>query len=274
MKAVNKILISILFALAVQSCDKMEMPYKQSGNNQGGTETKKVLLEDYTGHTCPNCPTASRLAISLQELYEGKLIVMSVHAGFFAEPLGVPFDDDFRSEAGSSWNDQFGISSYPKGMINRIEKGGSNIFDHGTWSSTVAELIDDPAVASLKIATDYNMTDRKLDIGLTSKLLTDTTGKFKVQVCIIEDSIVGAQKDGTKIIQDYVHRHVLREAVNTPSGSDLVSGGGQDLLNTEYTHSFSLTLNSAYVDNHCTVVAWIFRTEDNSIIQVEEKKIR
>ncbi|NOU47484.1 MAG: Omp28 family outer membrane lipoprotein [Bacteroidales bacterium] len=275
MKTANKILFFVIFGLLIQACDKIDMPYKQTGNNQGGTETKKVLLEDYTGHTCPNCPTASRLAISLQGLYAGKLIVMSVHAGFFAEPMSVvPFKDDFRSAAGSVWNDQFGISGYPKGMINRMEKGGSTILDHGTWASTVSEMIDEPAVATIKITTTYDISTRKLDIGLTSKLLSDTTGMYKVQVCIIEDSIVGGQKDGSKIIKDYMHRHVLREAINTPSGSDLVSGGGPDQINTEYTHDFSLNLNSAYDDSHITVVAWIFKADDNSIIQVEEKKIR
>jgi len=275
MKTANKILFFVIFGLLIQACDKIDMPYKQTGNNQGGTETKKVLLEDYTGHTCPNCPTASRLAISLQELYAGKLIVMSVHAGFFAEPMSVePFKDDFRSAAGNVWNTQFGISGYPKGMINRMEKGGSTILDHGTWASTVSEMIDEPAVATIKITTTYDISTRRLDIGLTSKLLSDTTGMYKVQVCIIEDSIVGGQKDGSKIIKDYMHRHVLREAINTPSGSDLVSGGGPDQINTDYTHDFSLNLNSAYDDNHITVVAWIFKADDNSIIQVEEKKIR
>jgi thiol-disulfide isomerase/thioredoxin len=276
MKTANKILFFIILTLLFQACDKIEMPYKQSGNNQGETETKKVLLEDYTGHTCPNCPTASEVAIELQELYDGKLIVISVHAGFFAKPGNKPFEADFRSEAGNTWDVDFGISQSgnPKGMINRLEKGGSKILDHGTWSSTVSEIIDELSVATLKITTAYNTSDRKLDIGLTSKLLSDTTGNYRVQVCLIEDSIVGAQKDGLTIIKDYMHRHVLREAVNTPYGSDLVTGGGQDLLNTEYTHNFSLTLNSGYDDSHCSVVAWIFKADDNSIIQVEEKKIR
>jgi len=281
MKIVNKIFIICILALQLPSCDKIEMPYKESRNNGGGTVTKKVLLEDYTGHLCPNCPIAGRKALDLQQLYAGKLIVMSVHAGYFATPLGVPFDDDFRSEAGTAWDEFFGISNAgnPNGMINRQNTNGNYIIGDGLWPTSVSEIINENAVATLSITAAYNNISRNLSIELNTKFLSAQEGTYKVQICLIEDSIVGAQKNsdaniGGAVILDFVHRHVLREAVNGIWGSDLVSGGGQAIANTNYTHNFSFTLNSAYNENHCSIIAWIYNTLDYSIIQVEEQKIQ
>jgi hypothetical protein len=281
MKTIHKILFFIIFAILVQACDKIEMPYKETGGETGGTATKKVLLEDYTGHLCPNCPTAGKKALDLQELYDGKLIVMAVHAGYFATPLGSPFDDDFRCEAGNTWDDFFGISNAgnPNGMINRQNTGGNYIIGDGLWPTTVAEIIDEEAVATIEIATTYNASNRKLDIELSSELLSALDGNYKVQVCLVEDSLIGAQKNsdaslGGAVILNFVHHHVLREAVNSSWGTDMVAGGGQTAVNTIYTHNFSLTLNDAYNASHCSVIAWIFNGVDYSIIQVEEKKIQ
>ena len=159
MKIINKLSFFVLFVLLLQSCDKIEPPYKESAVDQGGTATKKVLLEDYTGHLCPNCPTASKKAIDLQQLYEGKLIIMSVHAGYFATPLGSPFNADFRSEAGNTWDTFFGISAAgnPNGMINRQNTGGNYIIGDGLWPTTISEIINSDAVATIKISTTYSI---------------------------------------------------------------------------------------------------------------------
>jgi len=95
--------------------------------------TKKVLVEDYTGHLCGNCPDAGvYLNETLKPLYNHSLVVISVHAGFFAgfnpgcaacgigEPGG-SFRTDFNTTAGTAWNTFFGITGNPKGMIDRID---------------------------------------------------------------------------------------------------------------------------------------------------------
>lgn len=282
MKTLQKIIILSFLFLTVQSCDKIEMPYKQNGSNQGGTATKKVLLEDYTGHLCVNCPTAGKKALELQDLYEGKVIVIGVHAGYFSTVQGAPFDDDFNCEASTEWDDFFGVSvaGNPNGIINRMSSGGSYVVGPGDWSTKISGIIEEEAVATVEIGTTYNADTRKLDIDVQSELLSALDGNYKLQVCIVEDSIIGAQKNNdinigaVPVIMNYVHRHVMRQAVNTSWGTDLVSGGAQAVENTPYTQNFSLTLNSNWNDQQCYVVAWLYNAEDYSIIQVEEKRIR
>jgi thiol-disulfide isomerase/thioredoxin len=46
-----------------------------------GGVTRRVLLEDFTGHTCNNCPAAAVIAEGLQTFYgEDQLILVGVHA--------------------------------------------------------------------------------------------------------------------------------------------------------------------------------------------------
>ena len=60
-------------------------------------ECKKILLEDYTGHKCGNCPRAAEKAEELKEIYGDQLIPIAIHAGFFASDFGGNFTTDFTS---------------------------------------------------------------------------------------------------------------------------------------------------------------------------------
>ncbi|MSP68738.1 MAG: thioredoxin family protein, partial [Bacteroidetes bacterium] len=82
--------ILLLFTIAVlsfMSCDYVVAP------NQVGTVTvplsdtvRKIFIEDFTGHTCPNCPTAARMLDSLGNAYPTQIIGMGVHIDYYAEP--------------------------------------------------------------------------------------------------------------------------------------------------------------------------------------------
>ena len=49
---------------------------------------KMVLIKDFTGARCVNCPAAAEYAHNLQhQLDEDHIFIMSVHAGFLAQPM-------------------------------------------------------------------------------------------------------------------------------------------------------------------------------------------
>lgn len=277
-KAKHLLLISLLLT-ALFSCDKIEAPYKKSGTVVPDTPTKKVLLEDFTGHNCVNCPAAAKIALALQQLYNERMIMMTVHSGFFARPASAPFTTDYRTPAGEAWDQFFGISNVgnPNGMINRKSTAGNFIVGPGNWGTRVAEVIDDDAVVKLDINTNYNTTNRKLDINLSASFVSAINGEYKLLVCILEDSLISAQKNNdasvgaTPVILNYVHRHVLRENVNGIWGESLISQP-QPLL--PYTKSYSINLNPLYKQQHCSVLAFLYDAQTYEIIQVEEKKLQ
>jgi len=269
-------ILMVFVALGMFSCDKIEPPYKQSGGEVGDGTTRKVLLEDYTGHTCVNCPSAAKVALELKEIYGENIILMGVHAGFFAMPQVSPFLMDLRTEAGETWDTFFGISlaGNPKGMINRTSTGGIYYYNKGEWSSKVASIIEDKARAKLAIDVAYNNTSRKLELKVTAEFLKTLSGAAKLQVLILEDSIVGAQRNndvniGPPVIEDYVHRHVLRGDINGSWGEQIGSNSGET-VGSVIEKTYSYDVNPEWVDKHCSIIAYLYYAAGYEIIQVEE----
>lgn len=266
------------------SCDKIEGPYTEingGGGTGGGNDStevvvRKILLEEFTGHNCVNCPGGASKAKQLQEIYGERLIVLSVHAGFFAMPTGGSFTADYRTGAGTEWNSFFGFQAYPSGMINRTQNNGSYPLGKDEWAEVISNTINEEPAADINIETEYSSSDRELNIDLNSKFLLEQEGEFYLQVCLLEDSIVSPQKNSEEafgdvpVIENYVHRHVLRDAVNGSWGELLTNTVN---VGEELSKSYSLTLDESYNSEHCAIIAFIYNKLDYSIIQVEEKHI-
>ena len=49
-------------------------------------QDRKVLIEEFTGVRCVNCPAGSAEIQNLLSVYGEQLIAISIHAGFYANP--------------------------------------------------------------------------------------------------------------------------------------------------------------------------------------------
>jgi len=130
MKKINLIIFTI-FTLSLtfltSCCDKIDEPYMNTGDGGiVGDTVRKVLLEDFTGHYCVNCPAAHVIIEGLEKVYPKRIVPVVIHAGFFAKPKAAPYDYDFRTPDGTAIATEFGAitAPLPKGMVNRINKGG------------------------------------------------------------------------------------------------------------------------------------------------------
>jgi hypothetical protein len=86
----NRLPAILALAVFISGCDEITGLKRQpvvTSPPPGDSVVKKVLVEDYTGHTCGNCPAAARmLNDTIKPLYGDRLIVLGIHAGYFAEP--------------------------------------------------------------------------------------------------------------------------------------------------------------------------------------------
>ena len=273
---INILTIILIFGI-FQSCDKIDAPYlvKQQGNDPNPQEaTRKVLLEEFTGHTCVNCPTASAVAHNLGNIYEDQLVLISVHAGNYAEPQGGDYSNDFRTSEGNELNTYFGISYYPIALINRTEYSGSTILTSGDWEPAIEDILAQPADAVITLNKDFNEGTKELSLTINTEFLNDLSGTFNVCAYIVEDSIIAPQKNNNESlgaipdILDYVHMHVLRGAINSTWG-DPINEGSAITSGEVYENTCSTTLGNWVVKN-CHIVVFVYKNESNEIIQVEE----
>ena len=281
-------IITIVFALlAFFACDNVEKPYLEDnggkcGNGDLSIPIKKILLEDYTGHTCGNCPRAAEQTELLIEAYCDHIIPISVHVGFFAEPYpSGKYTYDFRTPTGNEWNDFFGNGSVglPNGMVNRIEYNGTEILAYETWVSAIEQILSEAPTIDINIENNYSENTRELNISLNIDFLKSISENLNLSLVIVEDSIINWQKDydyedinnpGNTNIENYIHRHVLRDAINGTWGEAMKKNIQQG---ETIKKSFKYILNSEWSAKHCSIVAFAYSTKTKEIIQAEIKKV-
>ena len=278
MKNIKNILWALLVAVfALSACDIVEEPYIQGGGDTptpGGDTVqvmKKVLLEDFTGVRCVNCPAAGELALQLQDIYPDQLIVLGVHAGMLSMPNGgYP---DFRTPEGTEWWNFFGFDANPIGTVDRISTGsGSYGINSAEWASHVAEELAKEPVIALEIENDFNADSRTLNVTVSGKVLEDQTEALSLVVCLMEDGITGMQQTSDGINPDYVHRHVFRGTLDGLAwGSSIGSAPFAEGFTFEKTYSY--TLPEGFDAAHCAVVAYVCQDSDKAILQVEEAEL-
>ncbi|HIN38982.1 MAG TPA: Omp28 family outer membrane lipoprotein [Flavobacteriales bacterium] len=279
-------LLAIALLWLSVSCDKVEPPFKESTVTGGGpidttsAAVRRVLVEDFTGHTCGNCPRAAETAQSLKGLYGDQLVVIAEHIGFFAETKSNPdssYSYDFTTTAGNEIDGYYNIDALglPKGMVNRTEVNGTHILSHAGWGTAVQALLDLPPDIEIKITNTYDAGTRVVTSTIETEFLNSLPGTYNVVVYLTEDSIINWQKDyqatPSTDIENYVHRHVLRGSLNGTWG-DLVDPA--PVISTIYTKSYDLTLDNTWDENHCSIVAFVYETTSKEVVQAEEAHVK
>ena len=264
MKKISLIITSVAFILAMASCEKVKEPFT---NEIEFSSDKVVLLEDYTGVKCVNCPSAAEIAHNLQKQFPDNLIVIGVHAGALATP-------DFITPAGSDWWNTFGFQANPIGTINRHKSSNGYGFSKEAWAAEVSSIItsEDPLDVKVKIQPIvYDTASRTIEVKVKSTFQTEIEGDFYLFACIIEDSIVGKQQTPSGIVNDYIHRHVLRKAINGSWGEQIFNGITE--TDFEITTELTATLDDKFNDKQCYVVAYVYDNNDYHILQAAQRKI-
>jgi hypothetical protein len=304
-KMTKKLLfLSFISAIIFSSCDFVENPYPETNANLGDTAScptpsfpavtahiKKILIEDFTGHTCGNCPRAAKELHEIDSIYPGKIVGLALHVGStFAAPAPgygsttpPAFMADYRTTAGDDYDFVFGASDFglPQGMFNRKEYDAvaqTHLKFYPNWKTYAASIVAEPSVVDLQIAVDFNSTTRKICCAIKDSFLTTTTDTLKMVVLLTQDSIVDWQDNVGVITSSYLHRHMLRDAI-TPSGAwgeSLVSGSIP--VGTTHIKKFAYTVPADYKSipcdvNHCHLIAFIYKVRTYEIIQVEEIKL-
>ncbi|MDG1477763.1 MAG: Omp28 family outer membrane lipoprotein [Vicingaceae bacterium] len=271
-------------------CDKIDNPipntiitdgilWDDSLYTESDPSMRKIIIEEYTGQLCTNCPNGAAEVNRLDSVYGEQLIAVSVHATNFAAPansdLSTPPDgvldytQDFRTEAGSEYETTFGVSGIPKASVSRLNN--SIMVGIPQWQIDIDAIKNDVPQISIGLSTLYNDSSRTVKAIVSTEWLAAGSGGYNLQLYLLEDSVIGDQLDGsTHLLQSYTHRHMLRTTLNGTWGTPIPSTNIGDMD----TQDFSITLEPEWDKKHCIVVAYIYKVSpDYEIIQAEELHI-
>jgi len=294
MKTIISTIVIALILFGSYSCDKVKQPtvtkdtscpiVYDSVTNDAVAGFKKTLLEDYTGHKCGNCPAAARLASTLVAQYQSSLVVIAVHAGFFAKTSGgtvTPFTDSYTCTVGNDWDatSGFGVSTAgnPNGMVNRKVYPGFTLVHKDTWATTVGLAMSDPFIVKMNVNTKYDHTYRALTVDTKLTFLQSYANNVKLQLVLTEDSIVGPQLDYAQTpddyVEDYEFEHMLRTAINGSWGQ-IAKTGPIAAQSTATITNKCFAVDPKFNDKHLYLVAFVYDENTKVVLQVEKLKIR
>lgn len=173
---------------------------------------RTVLLEDFTGQNCINCPGSHRIIEALEEQYGEHLIAVSIHAGEFGIPADNKRYTGLMQPEGQIYNDRYGIVEYPNGVID----GHMPPVTDDNWASAVYDDIKQTTPLTIDLGATLS-GDR---IGVSCRLSTTENIDGTLYLWIVESGIVARQEDkDAGRIPDYVHNNVFRACVNGVDGN-------------------------------------------------------
>lgn len=252
--------------MAVCSCDKIDEPLKPYTPMGGG---KTVLIKDFTGARCVNCPAAAEVAHELQhQLGEDRVFIMSVHAGFLAQPLGS--FPDFTTEEGTVWYNN--NSSNPLFSVDQVSLTDGNTLFVEQIDQPVSEGIAGTQLFEVNVTNEYDESTRLLKVNSSYNVTSDSDAKYYATVCLLEDSIVGRQVVPGGIDTAYVFRNVFRGTLNGADG-ELVSDGPV-YVNDAFATTNTMVLDPAYNDDQCYIMTYIYDYASGKIVQTAMKKVK
>lgn len=201
-------------------------------------QAKEILLEDITGVSCQNCPEAATIAKGIVSANPGRVNVMALYHTLMST-LSKPIDHppvksrfDFRNPLATDILNFTAVpNSMPNGYINRRKFSGKldPIVPRDEWVSYCNAEIALTSPVNIELHADYDEATKQLTTEVTVTYTGNVNGDNYIHVCMLEDSVIDAQESkdqgsgAVTYIQDYTHRHILRDMYTASTG---------DLLNT------------------------------------------
>lgn len=277
-----KKIISILLigALYWSSCEEIPpvLNPDMGGNNNNPTpvenQQRQVLIEEFTGVRCVNCPAGSEAIQTLLGIHGERLVAVSIHAGFFSPPY--PENQyDFRTTEGNSLLTYLGEPlGFPTAVVDRKLFTGEQDLQLGQsqWAGFIAEEQTLPPSVKIGIEPDFNTNTRELKVKATLYVQEDIPyPDVHISVMITESNIADEQLTPAGKNPNYVHRHVLRGMMTSYDGDPVTEFLAASVV---ITRDFTMMLPDSWVADNCHVVVFLHKGGTNKeVYQVHEVKV-
>jgi hypothetical protein len=241
---------------------------------------KKILVEEFTGASCPNCPDARTALATIATANPNRLIVLEIHND--KTPQGKKIEGvskyDFTNAQASELADLFypGLNSIPQGGVDRIVNGTTRLLPKSAWGSAISGRLALTSSANVKLTNTYDDTKREGVVKVHIAYTSDVTKKQNVTVALIEDNIVDAQEYVDSISHNYTFKHVFRKIFTATSGSPVLDSIAVKKAGRVYESGFKYTIDPAWTPANCRLVVFLQNNEgDNKeILQAEEINVK
>ncbi len=227
--------------------------------SSGAAFVNKVLVEEYSGTWCGNCPRIL-YGVDLLQQQTDKAIVVSTHL-FNGDP--------YITSQGNTLAASQGVASVPTGKINRTSSWT------GPQYQNVNEVINQiQASAAVGLAISSVVSGNNLTASIKVGYTQASTGNAKLTVYLVEDKLFFTQSNyssnlygGLSSIPNFEYNGVMRAVVSSVTGDDIANSGASN----EKIYSLSLPNNIANIGN-AKLVAFVTNAA-GTVLNVQQAKL-
>ena len=230
------------------------------------TPQRAVLLVDFTGQNCSNCPDAHETIETLEKQWGDSLIAVSIHGGALAFPIErtkFPNRVYLCYQEGNDYDTEYNtLGFWPAGNVN-LEKPA---LEYTGWAAAVRKAFTYPSLATVKL--DASVQGDELTV--TANISSANNVGGHLQVWLLEDSIVAPQVSSSGAIPGYVHNNVFRRAINGLDGTEVT-------LEADEPKALTFTCSIADSDierfNHDNLKVVGFIRTSSTLLEAAEVKV-
>ena len=189
-----------------------------------------VLIEEFTGVRCPNCPDAQLEAKTISANNPGRINILTIHPKGLLNMLTTPFSIDigdkhtskydFRTDAGKEIFNMIGVTgSLPRGSVNRRLFSGEieRAIDYQKWANYVNGELNKSTPVNIELNSYFTRND-SIAVEITLTYTEAVSDSNYLTIAVVENGMIDVQekKVGPTVIYDeeYDHEHVLRAVVS------------------------------------------------------------
>jgi hypothetical protein len=250
-------------------------------------QTKKVLLEEFTGAHCGICPNGAYYTDSMLQMHPD-LIAVAIHTYGSYDAMVFPAIDTL----GITY-----AQGAPLGAIDRIcgtpPSNNTGVYIN-QWDANITTREQMSPPVSVNLLPSWNSSSRLITTTVTVNILTNLpTGDYRISLYVVEDSVVGSGSGydqantfnmqvgsqwyglGDPIV-GYVHRHVARALLPGTWGRAGVIPSSPT-ASQSFSTTFTYTLPVGYNENRVHLVAFVNEVSANhtadEILNAEEASL-
>lgn len=229
-------------------------------------ENKNVVLEEFTGISCPYCPDGHAIAQGIKDNNPGDVMLINIHTGGYATPQGP--GTDFNTNFGAALATNASVSGYPTGSVNRDGPAMSR----SSWASATATQLSQPSPVNVWSEAIIDMGTNTLTVNVEIYYTgSQTVPSNKINVAVLQNNIEGPQSGGASYNPsavlpngNYNHTHMLRHLITGQWGEDITNISQGHYETRSYTWNIPSDINGVDVDpTNLEIVTFIAEGQQN-----------
>lgn len=222
-------------------------------------ENKKVILEEFTGTSCPPCTQGHQVIETLLTTYPDQLFTIGYQPtnSSLTTPRSPSDPDMRRSFPDAFYNTNFTLTAgrfMPSAFMNRKLWGGERLKGRGDWPNNVSSILAEASPVNVGLLATYDTLTQLLTVQVEIYYTDSSTTANTLYVHLLEDGIIAGQSGSTD--PNYVHNHVFRENLTIDQWGDIIPLAPLPARFHQATFTFDNSAG-AYNMKNCSVMAFV-----------------